>query len=257
MDGIDAGPVALVTGAANGIGLATAQVFCRSGYRVVFADLNGAQASEAVAKANEGTSENAYAIAADVTDSESVDRMIGATLDRFGQLDVLVNNAGVPVAHRSSEITDREWSEAIDVNLSGSLRCARAAYASLCASGSAAIVNVSSETAFVGMPGRAAYTSAKAGLIGLTRVLAVEWAPEPIRVNAVAPGYVRTAGFERRMVGERQADLARLEALVPLGRLCRPDEVALAIRFLASADASYITGQTLVVDGGVSINGYS
>jgi NAD(P)-dependent dehydrogenase (short-subunit alcohol dehydrogenase family) len=248
---LDDVPVALVTGAANGIGLATARELLDSGHRVVFADRDGPAAVLAAGRAGAETA--VQALEADVTDSAAVERMIADVLAVWGRLDVLVNNAGIPGSHESATITDADWSVMLDVNLSGALRCSRAAHAALSAAPAPAIVNVSSVAGLVGMAGRAGYGASKAGLTGLTRVLAVEWAPAGIRVNAVAPGYVRTEGFQRRMVGERAHVVGELEAEVPLGRLCDPSEVATAIRFLASSDASYITGQTLVIDGGMTV----
>jgi NAD(P)-dependent dehydrogenase (short-subunit alcohol dehydrogenase family) len=237
------GPVALVTGAGAGIGLATALLFAERGYRVAFADIDVGRAQAAAERAG------ALALTADVTDTGSVQRAVAAVEAAFGRLDVLVNNAGVPVAGESAAIDDASWQRSLDVNLSGALRCARAAYPALVAA-RGAVVTMSSVAAVLGMPGRLAYSAAKAGLLALTRVLAVEWAPAGVRVNAVAPGYVRTEGFDRRQ-GESAA--ARLALDVPLGRLARPQDIAESVFFLASPAAAYVTGQCLIVDGGLSI----
>lgn len=246
------GAVALVTGAANGIGLATAQTLGRRGYRVVIADRDAAGAeAAATAAALEGIA--ACAVTVDVTDTASVERMVAAVQDRFGGLDLLVNNAGVPGKHVTAQMSDTEWLAMLDVNLHGAFRCARAAYSLLRRSKSPSIVNIASIAGLAGMAGRAGYASAKAGILGLTRALAIEWGPDRIRVNAIAPGYVRTAGFEQRMLSVLNDVAVELERLVPLGRLCTPEEVAGVVCFLASPDAGYITGQTIVVDGGVSV----
>lgn len=252
MDESTIGPVAVVTGAANGIGLTTARELGRRGFRVVYADLDAAGAQKAAADAGL-TGVTTHFVGVDITDSASVTRMVQSITQHFGALDVLVNNAGVPAKHASSRITDGEWTQMLDVNLSGAFKCSRAAYPLLVQSKRPAIVNISSIAGLMGMADRAGYGTAKAGLIGLTRVLAVEWAASGIRVNAVAPGYVRTEGFERRMLGAATDVVAELERLVPLGRMCRPEEIAAVVCFLASEDASYITGQTIVVDGGLSV----
>lgn len=248
-------PVAIVTGAASGIGLATAGHLREQGWRVAFADRDDVGASRA-ARASDPLGDDALAIGVDVTDAVAVEAMVATAIARLGGIDALINIAGVPVAHRAHEIGDAEWQATLDVNLSGAMRCARAAQPALCLSSRAAVVNMSSVTALIGMPGRVGYSTAKAGLLGMTRVLAAEWAGDGIRVNAVAPGYVRTAGFERRFVGPRgELAIAELEGEVPLGRLCQPQEVASAIHFLASPQSAYVTGQTLVLDGGLSIAG--
>jgi NAD(P)-dependent dehydrogenase (short-subunit alcohol dehydrogenase family) len=246
------GPVAVVTGAANGIGLATAHELGRRGFRVVYADLDTAGAQRAAMDAGQ-TGVSSHFVGVDITDGDSVTRMVQSITQNFGALDVLVNNAGLPAKHASSHITDQEWTQMLDVNLTGAFKCSRAAYPLLLQSRRAAIVNMSSIAGMVGMADRAGYGAAKAGLIGLTRVLAVEWAASGIRVNAVAPGYVRTEGFERRMLGATADVVAELERFVPLGRMCSPKEIAAVVCFLASEDASYITGQTIVVDGGLSV----
>jgi 3-oxoacyl-[acyl-carrier protein] reductase len=248
----DTSAVAVVTGAAQGIGLATARELGQRGFRVVYADLDADGAQQAAMQARQAGADSHF-VGVDITLSDSVMRMVQSIEQHFGALDVLVNNAGVPAKAASSQITDDEWTRMLEVNLSGTLKCARAAYPLLAQSKRAAVINMSSIAGLVGMVDRAGYGAAKAGLIGLTRVLAVEWARAGIRVNAIAPGYVRTEGFERRMLNSPTDVAAELERTVPLGRMCHPQEIATVACFLASGDASYITGQVIVVDGGLTV----
>jgi 3-oxoacyl-[acyl-carrier protein] reductase len=243
--------VAVVTGAANGIGLATATLLHDRGWAAVLADLDGDRAEERRA-ALDPAGASTLAVAADVTDTAAVEHLMAVTGERFGRVDALVNNAGRPVATPVAELSDADWAAAIDVNLGSALRCSRAALPMLRRSEAPAVVMMASAAALVGMAGRAGYGAAKAGVTGLTRVLAVEWAEYGIRVNAVAPGYVRTAGFDERIGVERGRVYADR---VPLGRLCAPEEVASAIVFLASPESSYVTGQTLAIDGGLTVRG--
>ncbi|HZZ47076.1 MAG TPA: SDR family NAD(P)-dependent oxidoreductase [Pseudonocardia sp.] len=242
---------AIVTGAANGIGLATATLLWERGWRVVLVDLDGARAQERRAELDP-TGGDSLAVAADVTDTAAVEAMVALTIDRFGGIDALINNAGRPTAASVEDLDDETWAATLEVNLGSALRCSRAALPALRRSSAPAVVNMASAAGLVGMAGRAGYGAAKAGISSLTRVLAVEWAGYGIRVNAVAPGYVRTAGFDQRIGVERGAVYAQR---VPLGRLCLPEEVASVIAFLASPDAAYITGQTIVIDGGLTIRG--
>lgn len=243
--------VAVVTGAANGIGLATATLLWERGRRVVLADLDGERAEQHRA-ALDPRGADTLAVTADVTDTVAVEALIDATSRRFGRIDTLVNNAGRPVTSRVEDLDDDDWSAAIEVNLGSAMRCSRAALPALRRSATPSVVNMASAAGLVGMAGRAGYGAAKAGVSSLTRVLAIEWAGYGVRVNAVAPGYVRTAGFDQRIGVERGRVYADR---VPLGRLCLPEEVASVIAFLSSADAAYITGQTIVIDGGLTVRG--
>jgi NAD(P)-dependent dehydrogenase (short-subunit alcohol dehydrogenase family) len=245
--------VAVVTGGASGIGYATAERLCAQGTVVVLADRDGEAAAQAAERLR-AAGGAAEAFAVDVTERASVDRLIGQTVAVHGTLDLLVNCAGFAYPAPSAEIDDDEWAAQLDVHLGGTMRCCRAAHAALAGSPHPAIVNVSSVLGRVGNPERLAYSAAKAGIESMTRTLAVEWAPAGIRVNAVAPGYTRTALIER-LAREGKLDAASLERRIPLGRLAVGEEVAGAIAFLCGPDARYVTGHTLVVDGGMSVEG--
>jgi NAD(P)-dependent dehydrogenase (short-subunit alcohol dehydrogenase family) len=234
------GRVAFVTGAAHGIGAATSRWLCAEGATVVIADKDR-EAADAIAAE---LGENAWAVSCDITRRASVDEAIAAAVDRCGALHVLVNVAGGSRVHPPllDGMEDRDWTDLVDLNLTGAMRCIRAAAPHLHTGG--AIVLVSSVNGLSAF-GDEAYSSAKAGLSVLAKNLAVRLGPAGIRVNVVAPGTIRT----RVWIGQGGAD--RLAGLYPLGRVGEPEEVAAAIAFLASDDASWITGSTLPVDGGV------
>lgn len=245
--------VALVTGGAGGIGSATCSLFAERGYRVALADLNIAVAEQAASEIDpSGT--RVRPLMVDVSSGESVDTMVDGAIAAFGGIDVLVNMAGTTRPGPSESVSDSEWAALLDIHLGGTFRCSRAAFPALRQSEAGAIVNTASVAAWLGLPGRASYCAAKAGIEGLTKTLAVEWAKHGIRVNAIAPGYIRTLPvgrlIERGIIPED-----RLRARIPLDRLGRPEEIASAIHFLASPDASYLTGHTLTVDGGLTVSG--
>ena len=240
-----AGQSALVTGAGQGIGAAIASALAAEGSRVAVADLNVDAAEQVAAKLGG----SGIAVGLDVRDRASVERAAAGASEQFGELTVLVNNAGITRVGPSESLPEEDWQEVIDVNLSGPFRCCQVIGARMLAAGHGSIVNIASISAEFGMPSRAAYCATKSALIGLTRVLAVEWAGRGVRVNAVEPGYVRTPliadAIEAGLLAEEEM-LAR----TPTGRLAEPEDIARAVVFLSSAEAAYITGQTLVVDGG-------
>ena len=220
----------------------------------MIADLDITEA-EAVAGRLDAEGSRALPLPLDVTSSASVDEAVASTVQKFGRLDALVNVAGTINPQPSEEVTDKDWSDLPAVHLDGTFKCCRAAYNELRKSETAAIVSISSVAATVGIPKRLSYSAAKAGIEGLTRVLAVEWAGANIRVNAVAPGYTMTKRMEGT-IASGLLDETQVTRLIPMRRFAAPSEIADAVYFLASQRASYITGQTLYVDGGSIVNSH-
>jgi NAD(P)-dependent dehydrogenase (short-subunit alcohol dehydrogenase family) len=244
-------PVVLVTGAAQGLGRATCEAFLERGYHAVLADINEDGARRAAGEMHGAG--GITVLRCDVADTDSVNETLTRVTQACGRLDVLVNNAGTVDPAPSHEVTDESFDRLVAVHMGGTVRMSRAAFPLLSVSGGS-IINVSSITAYRGFPGRLSYVAAKAAIEGITRTLAVEWGPLGIRVNAVAPGFIVTEA-SRGLAEKGLVDPAARAALTALGRLGQPREIGEVITWLASKGASYITGQTIVVDGGYLVNG--
>jgi 3-oxoacyl-[acyl-carrier protein] reductase len=237
-----------VTGSSRGIGQAIAHELAAAGAAVVVNSRSQARA-DAVASEIESRGGRAIAVAADVCDSAQVAMLVDVTVQRLGGLDVLVNNAGAGFVAASEELAEADWRRVMEVDLTAPFLCSQAAARQMLDAGGGVIVNVASVLAHTAMPGRAAYASAKHGLIGLTRVLGIEWAARGVRCVAVSPGYVATelVAENMRRGGFDEHDINRR---TPVGRLATPQEVAQVVAFLASDAASYMTASHVLVDGG-------
>jgi NAD(P)-dependent dehydrogenase (short-subunit alcohol dehydrogenase family) len=242
--------VAVVTGAARGIGLATAKRFLAEGWRVALFDIDGATLASAAETLERGN--HCLAMTCDVASPDQVRAAVDQVLDRFGRIDSLVNNAGTAVFKPLLETTYDEWRRVIEVNLSGPFLCAQACAPAMIAQGSGSIVNITSVSGLRASMLRVAYGTSKAGLMHLTKQQAAEWGEVGIRVNAVAPGPVDTAMAKAVHSAAIRADY---HDAIPLNRYGLETEIAEAIWFLCSDKASYITGQTLAVDGGFDATG--
>ena len=245
------GKVALVTGGGSGIGRAICERFAREGARVAVADWRREAAEETVARivAERGT---ALATNGDVASPDDAERMVAETVGAYGKLDVLVANAGQALVATAVETTPEQWERTIGTNLTGCFLLARAAIPRLVAAGGGSIVLTASQLAFVGAERFAAYAASKGGVLNLVRALALDHARDSIRINALCPGAVETPLLLDQFAGQDgpQGSLDDLVALHPLGRLGQPEEIAAAALFLASDEASFVTGSALVVDGG-------
>jgi 3-oxoacyl-[acyl-carrier protein] reductase len=239
------GRSALVTGAGSGIGRAIALRLAAEGADVAVNYHANREGADAVAREIEALGRRALVVGADVRDPAAVEAMVAAVVGAFGRLDVLVNNAGVVRRGGVLDITEAMWDEVVDVNLKGTFLCAQAAARWMQGRGPGAIVNVASMRGVEGGSSSPHYAAAKAGVIALTKTLARELAPA-IRVNAVAPGYVETR-LQAGLTAEQRRDI---QAATPLGRIGDPAEIGAVVAFLASDDASFMAGQTLLADGG-------
>lgn len=241
--------VAVVTGAAQGIGASVALAYAREGARVGVVDLN-LDAAENVAAAIRGSGGDALAVACDVSERSAVDAMAAVVQERFGRIDVLVNNAGITRTAMLHKMTEAQWDAVIGVHLKGSFNCLQAVVGGMIERKSGRIINVTSTAGLLGTIGQINYSAAKAAIAGMTKSAAKELGRHGITVNAIAPG-AATPMTEVIRTDERFKD--KYLERIPLGRWAEPHEVAPAFVFLASDWASYITGQILAVDGGLTI----
>jgi NAD(P)-dependent dehydrogenase (short-subunit alcohol dehydrogenase family) len=242
------GKVAIITGAGSGIGRASAELFAREGASVVVAELHGDR-GEQVARSISDNGGNALALEVDVTDSSAVDAMTAKTLETYGQIDILVNNAGASFKQDLLQIDDADWQASLDLILTAPFYCARSVLPHMIERGAGSIVNISSVRGLSGT-GEEGYSAAKAGLINLTLNMAVRYGKHGIRTNAICPGTVKTGltgGLESAPEVARQVAMRH-----PLGRLGEPEDVAYACLYLASDEASWVTGAVLSVDGGLN-----
>lgn len=235
----------LITGAARGIGWASAQLFVEKGWKVTIGDVDSGEARKRAA----AYPDQMLALPLEVTDQASVEAAFAGHLAKWGGLDALVNNAGIQRHAPLAELSFENWRAVLDINLDGSFRCLQAAAKIMLPQGSGAIVNLASVAATRGAAGRAPYAASKAAIVSLTKTAAVEWAALGLRVNAVAPGYVET-DLVRNVIKEGRLDVGPILARTPQRRLADPAEIAKAIFFLCSDEASYVNGHVFHVDGG-------
>jgi len=236
--------VAIVTGAGQGIGQGIARALAQEKCQVVVSDINQA-GGEKVAAELKRLGVKAIAVQCDVSKKSEVEALFQQTFKEFGRLDILVNNAGIFPFVPFAKMQEADWDKVIDVNLKSVFLCSQAALKIMSEGGR--IINVSSIAAFVGFAGLVHYCASKGGINGLIRALALEVAPKKITVNAVAPGVIDTPGTSQVSSAE---SIKQTIAMIPLARMGRPEDIAEAVVFLASAKAGYITGQTIIVDGG-------
>jgi len=243
-----AGKIAIVTGANRGLGRAVAERLAATGTAVAVCARDIAAAQKVVTELPR-TANPSLAVTLDVTSTSSCEAAVAKVLAEFGRIDILVNNAGVTRDALMLRMGEDDWDLVLDTNLKGVYRCCKAVLRPMIKARAGCIVNVSSIVGVIGNAGQANYAAAKAGILGLTKSLAKEVASRNVRVNAVAPGYIETHMTQALPLPQRE----RLQESIPMGRTGRPEEIAAAIAFLASDDAAYITGQTLVVDGGLAM----
>lgn len=238
---------ALVTGGATGIGAAIVKKLCKDGFSVAVNYNSSEQRAKLLCSELISSGYNAFPVKCDVSSAEQVEKMVSEVRERFGSIDVLVNNAGVSLWGLFDNVSDSEWNKTLDVNLKGTFNCCREAVKLMLSNKYGRIINISSVWGQTGASCEAVYSASKAGIIGLTKALAKEYAPSGITVNCIAPGVIDTDMMSRFSDEEKAAVCEE----IPVGRMGKADEVAEAVAFFASPFSSYITGQILGVNGGM------
>jgi len=239
--------VAIVTGARRGIGKAIALELAKKGASVVVSDINLEEQKQVVEEIK-NLGQKALAIKADVTRKKEINSMIEKTINEFGQIDILVNNAGISGLKQFESMTEKDWDKVLDINLKGVFLCTKTVLKHMIQQKSGKIISIASIAGKVGFRGASAYCASKAGIINFTKELALELAPKNINVNAIAPGIIKTK-MTKDMLEDKEQRKGLMQS-IPLNRVGKPEDIGKAAAFLASSDADYITGHTLVVDGG-------
>jgi NAD(P)-dependent dehydrogenase (short-subunit alcohol dehydrogenase family) len=246
-----ANKVAIVTGAASGIGLGIAHLFTREGAAVVFSDINNKSCKLAADAASDKKKKNTLFIECDISNMESVKKLVTKTLEAFGTIDILINNAGILYQKSISETTDEEWNAVINTNLKGPFLLTREVLPIFERNGKGKIVNIASIAGIIGYENLSAYCASKGGIIAMTRALAMEFASKKINVNCICPGAIKTG--MTKIIEENEAILTQTLMSIPAGRMGNPSDIANAALYLASDESDYVTGASIVVDGGWSV----
>jgi 3-oxoacyl-[acyl-carrier protein] reductase len=239
--------VAIITGGGRNIGREIALCLAKEGAKIVIADVLDQDGENVVNEINSLGSEGLF-IHTDVTNADNVESMVKSTLDKFKRIDILVNNAGITKDNLLVRMKDDEWNKVISINLTGTFFCSRSVVKAMISQRSGKIINISSVVGLMGNAGQSNYSASKAGIIGMTKSLAKELASRNILVNAVAPGFVESDMTAKLNEEQRK----KLFDQIPLKRIAKPEEIAKVVKFLASSDADYITGQVISIDGGLA-----
>jgi NAD(P)-dependent dehydrogenase (short-subunit alcohol dehydrogenase family) len=249
--GLLEGKTAIITGGASGIGEASVKVFAREGAMITIADINEAQ-GEKLARMIKEMGSDALFVRTDISSREDVEMMVKKTVEHFGRLDCAFNNAGLEGKQATTaEISEDEWDRIMGINLKGAWFCMKYEIEYMLKHGGGAIVNTSSAAGLMGFPGLSAYTASKHGLLGLTKTAAMEYASRNIRINAICPGVIRTPMVDRFLGGNKELEAHFIEK-EPVGRMGLPQEIAEAAMWLCSDKASFVTGASIPVDGGMT-----